>query len=694
MQHFKIFLGAIFCLFFSMYAEAQFPDFCATESKVQEALIKYPAKKLDFQKNWEQNIQRDAIQSGNGYLAEKSHSPNYIIPVVVHIIHENGTENISDAQVLDGIRFLNADFAKRNSDTLSIVPAFQAIAADCQIEFRLAQFDPNGNCTNGIDRIYSSQTNIGDDGSKLNPWPYENYYNIWVVKNISPGGIAGYAYYPGTAPPGAEGVIILHNYFGSIGTSSTFNARVLTHETGHYLNLPHVWGSTNSPGVACGNDGVSDTPITKGWTSCNLNGAICNSGVIENVQNYMEYSYCARMFTWGQKARMTNALNSFNGSRNSLWIPSNIIATGVDNAATLCQADFTSYPNALTLCAGETISFKDISFNGKPTAWAWSFPGGTLVAPSTVNDSAPVVQYLNPGTYSVGLTVSNGSGSVSTTKASYVSVNSTTAQFGANFFVEDFETNTVPGDWLVKDLDGGGNTWTKSAAAHTSGVFSVLLNNNAAAPGDIDELISPSISVAAISSPYLSFKYAYASRFGGTGNKLIVYVSPDCGKSWYQRKGITGVALPTTASMWNNFIPGPSDWKQETVNISNMVNQSNVLIKFKFINEDGNNLFIDDINILTNLGTRANFDENNQISVYPNPLTSNSKINISLDQPVKLQLDLYNAAGQKLTTIANMDAKSGLSQIELPLQLLPQMGLYFLVVRMNENTKIVKLQRN
>ncbi|MBL0046988.1 MAG: PKD domain-containing protein [Bacteroidetes bacterium] len=671
---------------------AQMVDFCGTDAKVQEALKRYPHLQKSYTASAMEQEKRDIQNFANGYSSAKTSNAIYIIPVVFHIIHENGPENVSDAQVKDAIRVLNNDFRKWNSDTNLIVPAFQALAADCQILFKLAQIDPNGNCTNGIDRIYSSQTNIGDDGSKLNPWPYQNYYNIWVVKNISPGGIAGYAYYPGTAPPNAEGVIILHNYLGSIGTSSPFSSRVLTHETGHYLDLPHVWGSTNSPGVACGDDGVSDTPITKGWTSCNLNGTLCTSAVLENVQNYMEYSYCTKMFTWGQKSRMVSALNSFDGSRNTLWTNGNLLQTGVDNPV-LCSADFTAFPNAGSLCEGESITFKDVSYNGIPTSWSWSFPGGTLVPPSTANDSMPTVQYPSAGTYSVSLSVSNGSSTASTTKSSFVTVNAATAQFVGNSFIEDFETHLVPGDWIVKDLDASGITWQKTSSAQTSGNFSIFLNNNLANLGDADELISPSINIAAIASPYFTFKYAFASR-SGSASKLLVFVSPDCGKSWFQRKGISGTALPTAPSTFGTFVPQANEWKQEVVSIANVFSQPNVLIKFKYINEDGNNLFIDDINIISVLGINPNSASTFDFSIGPNPITAQTKMSIVLEKKSMISVDVLTLTGQNIIHMPTEEFGAGMHQIEIGKQTNLPAGVYFVQVLVNGQQFTKKLLVN
>ncbi len=122
----------------------------------------------------------------------------------------------------------------------------------------------------GIDRIASPLTYLGNDAAKLNPWDRRNYLNVWTVKKME-NGVAGYAYKPlsvsGINFP-IDGIIILHDYIGSIGTANADRSRALTHEIGHWLNLSHPWGDNNNPGQACGDDGIADTPITKGHTDC------------------------------------------------------------------------------------------------------------------------------------------------------------------------------------------------------------------------------------------------------------------------------------------------------------------------------------------------------------------------------------------------------------------------------------------
>lgn len=235
-----------------------------------------------------------------GKVERRNNSVVYVIPIVFHILHNYGEENISDAQVLDQVRILNRDFRRTNADTVNIVPAFQGMAADIEVEFRLPSIDPNGNCTNGIDRVQTMLTYSANNQSKINGWPNNKYLNVWVANSLENTGAAAYAHYPG-GNNAVDGIMNLHSYLGSIGTSSEGRSRTLTHEIGHYLNLAHVWGSTNSPGVACGDDNVSDTPETKGWSSCVPTGSLCNPPIVENVQNYMEYSFCEYMFTEGQK---------------------------------------------------------------------------------------------------------------------------------------------------------------------------------------------------------------------------------------------------------------------------------------------------------------------------------------------------------------------------------------------------------
>lgn len=155
-----------------------------------------------------------------------------VIPVVFHVLHDYGPENIPDAQIHSAMEILNQDFRKLNPDISSIVPMFDTLAADCKIEFRLATKDFQGNCTNGIERMASTLTYVGDNSAKLNQWPRDRYLNIWVVKKVRDSGLGetlGYSQLPpyvvGDDMARVDGIVIQYNSLGTVGQGMTNRAR-------------------------------------------------------------------------------------------------------------------------------------------------------------------------------------------------------------------------------------------------------------------------------------------------------------------------------------------------------------------------------------------------------------------------------------------------------------------------------------
>lgn len=657
------------------FATAQEVQLCSTTEMMNKYFNEHPSLKQAYLEQEQASALADQVAFANGYKEGdgKSMLPVYIVPVVFHILHVGGPENISDAQIFDQMRILNEDFRKLNADTSGIVPSFTGIAADSEIEFRLAQKDPLGNCTNGIDRIYSSETNIGDDGSKLNQWPRNKYLNIWVVKTIT-SGAAGYAYLPGTTIAANDGIVILSTYIGSIGSGSVTRSRALTHEIGHYLNLLHPWGN-GSVGTDCsGSDVVSDTPSTMGWSSCNLSGATCGS-TLDNVQNFMEYAYCSNMFTAGQKTRMRTALTSTISSRNNLWTTANLTATGVSTPAVLCLADFQSSDAVNAVCQGDSLTFTDLSWNGNPTGWAWTFAGGT---PGTSTDSMPVITYNTPGVYNVSLTVSNGSGSVNATKTSYITVYPNTATYAVPIYSEGFEGSAVPNvDWNVRNATTGTNTWTQTSTAAATGTKSVRIVNASTYDGNIDELISPSIDMTAIAgTPSLTYKVAHAQKTSTSADKLQVYVSTTCGQSWSLRQTLTGASLSTAGVISASFVPTASQWVTKTLSFTSLATETSLFVMFKFTSDAGNNIYLDDINIMGNVGVDE-LANNINFNMYPNPTEENTIISFNLSENKETAITVYDVLGKEIANVYNGNLNAGEHQYSIAENKKLSSGIYF-----------------
>jgi PKD repeat protein len=657
---------------------------CGTDLQMARVFAQHPELKIAFENHLQQveiedlNNQRSATRTAASTI--------YTIPVVFHIIHDNGPENISDAQIQDAMRILNEDFRKLNSDTTAVATAFKPLVADCEIEFRLANIDPYGTCTNGIDRIASSQTYIGDDGSKLNPWPNTMYLNIWVVRAIN-FGAAGYAYLPGTAPSAAvDGIVILSNYVGSIGTGNPSTAKVLTHEVGHFLDLLHVWGWTNQPGVSCGDDGVSDTPITEGWTSCNLTtNAVCTPGVAENVQNYMEYAYCSHMFTPGQALRMRNTLNSIFASRYSLSTSTNLTATGVNNnPPAICAPKANFRPGPAQVCANIPVTFTDQSWNGTPTSWLWSFPGSSTNSSTSQN---PIVTYPTPGTYNVSLTASNTAGSTTIT---YPVTVLPSPQYTASFYSESFENiSTLSSDWTL--VVSTNNNWSRITSTAYSGTACMKYDNQISSAGQLVELISPTIDIGIIKATSFTFRLAYAQRGNSNLDRLRVLISYDCGLTWIPRYTRSGATLSTAPNNLFNFIPTLTEWRLVTVPLTNVINSSNTLrFKFEFLSDGGNHIYIDDINILAPAGISNPNIPVQRFSLFPNPAQENTQVVFQLQEQEQVTMQITDVTGREVLLVFKGNLAAGEHTYTINVAGLSK-GIYFVRLQSPEGALTQKL---
>lgn len=701
----------LLCVFsLSLFSlSAQQHPFCGTDQVHTQHLNQHPEAKVS-QEAFEQLYQslmdarlNQQLRASSNPDESGSAALKYTIPVVVHIIHNGGVENITDAQVRSAFARINEDF-RRMPETKG-----WGAGPDFQVEFELATKDPNGNPTTGINRVQSPLTdhNLDTQQSTLKnliKWNQNKYFNIWIVKSIN-SNVLAYATFPQNGGNANDGVVCTYYCWGTTGAVDPSRAlcRVPVHEIGHWLALFHPFqpssgssGCTGSGTVPCGSQGdrVCDTPPVAAANFGNparTNSCQESGDRPDRTRNYMDYvdDPYKDEFSAGQLVRSQLALEN-DISRRQLYSESNMQATGVGPYRTP-EANFVAqnrYP-----CVNTPVQFVDWS-NGYATSWSWSFPGGT---PATASVRNPSVTYAAPGTYDVTLTVTNQTGtSTAFTKTAYIVVTDQVVNFP---FTEGFESGTFPpSGWRVHNPDasvtfvrlnsigGFGNSTTSTRISQ----FTYRAYDQR------DELITPPINLAGSVHPMLYFSMAYTRHSDLYTDTFEVYASEDCGASWNQVYRNGGATMITNSGpQTSTFTPGASDWIVANADLSAFAGKNNVRVKFVSVNGYGNNLYLDDIEFrepwAVSNGSELVLDS--KMFTSPNPFVDGFSLHVIAPAEETLEVSLMDITGRKIWSGGAFSVIAGKNELQLtPSGLAP--GVYLVKVQnlkgVAQTLKVVK----
>ncbi len=631
----------------------------------------------------------------------------YIIPVVFHVIHTNGPENISKSQIENQIKILNEDFSLTNANKSAIRSVFTNVAADCQFEFRLAKIDPQGNCTDGINRVYSPlHSNARDNVKAISGarWPNTKYLNIWTVSSIQEigtnGGVTlGYATFPFWNDPSKDGIVMRADYVGVIGTGNVNGAgRTLTHEIGHYLGLFHTFTDSCDGVTANEGDFCEDTPPVAGTftnANCPVNGNSCHTEFpdkIDQWENYMDYSKgsCQAMFSQDQKSIMHHTMETIS-IRSSLSSTNNLVATGVNDANVAPKAYF--YSSTTTVCAGEPVYFYDISCKAQVSSKQWNFTGGSI---TMTNKDTPVVTYKTPGKYKVTLTVTNSFGSNSLTIDNYITVKPSVA-VDKPAIVQGFESPTwnVGTGWTI--LDQSTVKFKTETTAAWKGSNSLVAPISSSVPlGQRFQLVTVPVDLRPLKgkTPKISMMVAYLRKNTNSAEELRMYYSRGCDNKWTQFLYRNAGFIAYNSNLYApTFIPtSPSHWKLISFNLGPAFeNDSNISFMIEVVSAQGNPVYIDDINISQYTTDITEVEKTISLNVFPNPSTGELNVNYE-NTGGETSVWLENIEGKHVATLMENTNQTGEISVKWNHQGTLTSGIYVLKIKSNEqviNKKVI-----
>ena len=298
-------------------------------------------------------------------------------------------------------------------------------------------------------------------------------------------------------------------------------------------------------------------------------------------------------------------------------------------------------------------------------------------------------------TFSYNISAMNGTDGNMTnnsTKVSYL----VASDFQGSPVSEDFAlTNFPPVKWAAVNSNSG-PSWTRVTNAggynlSTQSTRYDFFNNKVI--GDMDELFITPMNLSGTAAPVLSFDYAYAQRDANSNDKLEVMVSNNCGSSWTNVYSSSGYTLATALPMPMAYLPDVNDisqWQTVTINLTGY-NSASVLVKFVVTNDNGNNLYIDNVNLNQTqpVGLIKETKLSNQVSIFPNPTSGNATLKVFSLSSGKSKLILINTMGQ-IVSSKTIDLFSGNNNILIDTKEFSN-GIYSVVLETATETVVKKI---
>ncbi len=567
----------------------------------------------------------------------------YTIPVVVHLVHNSQQRelgdgaNIRENQVHEGIKQLNDAF-----ESLNFYESERGV--DIGIEFCLAVQTPDGLPTTGIVRHENNtfaELDIATEEiefkKRIAAWDPSQYMNIWVVDEIcksdlesNPCKVAAYSYLATEHGQKHDGVVTEEVYFGG----DAHKAKVVIHEVGHYFNLQHTFnGGCPNGNCLLNGDYICDTPPDDDTrflpcddpvNSCNTDSEDTSENnpfrskfkgglgdVDDLIENYMDYSRrsCQTSFTAGQRDRMRISLDVrrsslLNGKGCESLNFVDVVLQSIEEPFLFACQDSLEAVITIKNEGTQALNKLDILYQtelGNLYEHQWQ---GTLRIGEEISIFLPAILLEKTADYNLIVSLANPNGTNDHTPAN--NVKSHHFQFLKSNqlpFVEGFDNNQFAKEWWTLNPDKG-VAWelkaTQNNCSATGTGYLVMNHHKAENVEGQSDWIYTNIDLTNYQEALLNFDVAYVPRNENTPDALRVHVYGDCGYQSNILYNKIGRNLSTIDfGIYENEVWTPSncdEWRTEQLDLTPYTG-NNILLAFETINQKGNQLFLDNIQI-------------------------------------------------------------------------------------------------
>ena len=174
----------------------------------------------------------------------------------------------------------------------------------------------------------------------------------------------------------------------------------------------------------------------------------------------------------------------------------------------------------------------------------------------------------------------------------------------------------------------------------------------------------------------------------GNQDRLIVEASYNCGKTWVTIFDKSGNDLQTTSPRNSYFFPTSNDWEDVWKGLAAWSGEDDVIIRFRCISDNGNNLFLDNIQVVDAVGIEESTNLSSRI--FPNPAENSATIELQGVEGENIKFELYNILGE-IVFKGNYRPTSNFDYYNIDLSSINN-GVYNLVLKDGESLSTKKLQ--